>query len=630
MADQLLFADSHESQKSSEPFVSRQLSYIIDQNNGSYTSGQVQIDTSSLSNSGKFASYSEGYIVMPLVVALYTTGSDADFGKAAANWSVGLKNGYHQLIDNFSVEYNNTTVIQNTPMSNMYMTYKMMMSLSQDDLHKIAPSIGFWPDTSDSFNYQATATGDGLGESNNRNFGFENIYPTNWGRIFAVDATSPVVGVAAGVPFTSNGIYTSHFGASTQPSANTGTGATSGPGAFLPPSTANFGLYKRQKMIQFNPAAAPWSSLLQTQNTQNLIKNYYVSAGGATGYKVWYVNAIIRLKDMSDFFQQIPLVKGAYLRFIINLNLASSQVLVGSQASGSTEAPSQTPAGITLTQVAGGSTLTKATNPLILASATQGNGMDSVALAGTTLVVACGIQKLTITPANGTPTQLSHPLTSVRLYCPLYTFSPIGEQSYLSMNKTKVVTYRDIFNYRVPAQPTGTQFNQLLTNGIVNPKSILILPFFSTTGNAGGFSPYQSVFSTAPATTSPLAAIGDFNIQLAGVNVFQINESYDWQNFLDETQHVHCLNGGLVTGLTSGLVTEYDWQNSYRYYTVNLARRLASEDQVPKSIMLLGKNYSQLSVEYIIFVETERSITLDLNLSGSVVPKGQQVISVMC
>lgn len=44
--DQLLFSDSHETSKSVEPFTSRQLSYIIDQNNSSYSSGQVQIDTS--------------------------------------------------------------------------------------------------------------------------------------------------------------------------------------------------------------------------------------------------------------------------------------------------------------------------------------------------------------------------------------------------------------------------------------------------------------------------------------------------------------------------------------------------------------------------------------------------------
>jgi hypothetical protein len=475
----------------------------------------------------------------------------------------------------------------------------MLQSFSQDDLHKIAPTIGFYPDTSDSWQYGAAATWDGIGESNNRNFGFENLYPTNWGRIFSTYADA-LATPAAGVPFTANGIYTTHGGDTT---------------TFLPPSVANFGFYKRQKMIQFNPAAAPWSSLISTTNTQQLLKNYYVSYNnsGTTGYKVWYINAIIRLKDMSDFFQQIPLVKGAYLRFIINLNLATVAVTCATQATTGTDAPTQVPAGIKFTQTT--TTLTNGTCPLLLASGAPGNGMDSVAVNSMTLNMSVGVANLSIAPPTGATT-LRHSLNSCRLYVPLYSMSAIAEQSYLSSNKSKVVTYRDIFNYRVTGIGSGESFNQLITNGIVNPKSIVIMPFFnsdSSTGNASGFSPYQSVFSTAPATTSPLCAIGDFNIQLAGVNVMQINETYDWQNFVDETQHVHALNGGLVTGLTSGLLTEYDWSQSYRFYTLNLARRLASEDQVPKSIMFMGKNYSQRKVDYVLFVETERSITLDIN-----------------
>jgi hypothetical protein len=59
-----------------------------------------------LSNSGKYASYSEGYLVVPLVVALYPSADDSSntFNDAAANWALGLKNGYHQILHSFSVE----------------------------------------------------------------------------------------------------------------------------------------------------------------------------------------------------------------------------------------------------------------------------------------------------------------------------------------------------------------------------------------------------------------------------------------------------------------------------------------------------------------------------------------------
>jgi hypothetical protein len=602
--DELLFNDSYETSKTREPFVSRQMSYIVDQNNSSYTSGQVQLDTSSLSNSGKWASYSEGYLVIPLILALYPSADDSTntFNDAAANFALGLKNSYTQLLHSFSVEYNNTTVIQLTPFSNIHINYRMMQSFSKDDVQKIGSSIGFYPDTPDSWQYSASATWDGVGESNNRNMGYENIYPTNWGRIFTAAAITDDVGVvgantAAGTPV--NGIYTTHNSATT---------------SFNPPACANFGFYMRQKMISTNPSVAPWSSLLTLANTQQILKNYYYSynSGGTTGYKAWFINAIVRLRDMHDFFMQTPLLKGSYLRFVINLNLAQTTVTVGTQAVSGSTAPTQVPAGVTLTQST--TTLTNGTNPCLLASACPGNGMDSVAVTGTTLNIAMGIASLAISPPTGATT-LRHGLNSCRLYVPLYTMSNVAESAYIAANKVKVIEYRDIFNYRFNGIGANESFSFLATNGIVNAKSIVIIPFFnsdSSTGNYGGFSPYQSIFSTAPATSSPLAVIGNFNIQLAGQNVFMINETYDWSNYVDEAQHAHALNGGLMTGLTSGLESEYSWSQCGRTYVANLARRISAEDSTPKSILILGTNFSSRKIDIMAFVEVGRSISVNV------------------
>jgi hypothetical protein len=631
MSDQLLFIDSNESQKVSEPFVSKQVCYIIDQNNSSYSSGQVQIDTSSLSNSGKYCSFSESYLVVPWVVALYPLASDSAFGTKAANWAVSMKNGYHNIIHSFSVEYNNTTVCQTVPFSNHYISYKLNQSLSQDDIAKVGPTIGFYPDTPDSWSFNTSATPDGKGECNNRNFGFENLYPTNNGRIFTTaDIIQPagpvaVANTALGTPV--DMLYTTNY-----PRYGTATGYTAGT-SFLPPASGNFGMYQRQKNYSFNPAVAPWSNLLSTTNTRALYKSYFASGGAtaATGYKVWYITAIIRLKDMHDLFQELPLVKGAYLRFIINFNVGSATVEVGTQAAAGSAAPlsdNQTPAAITLEQktisITGGGSC-----PVMLASASPGNGSDGLATTGTTLKLAWGIYTLSLTDtAAGGDVTLTHPLNSCRLYVPLIGMTPIAEQAYLSAHKTKTVSYRDLFNYRVTNVPSGDNFQNLLTNGIICPKSIVILPYFTnddSTGNPGGYLPYQSVFSTAPATTSPLTALTDFNVQVAGMNMLLLNETYEWQNFVDETQHAHALNGGLVTGLTSGLVSQYSWSQLYRAYTINIGRRLAAEDLVPKSILLLGRNMSSRAIDLMCFVETQRQISVDLNILGSVLPKAVQV-----
>lgn len=113
MADQYLFELSQESQMTSEPFVSRQLVYVIDQNNGAYN-GQIQLDTSALSNSGKYASYSEAYFEIPIVMRLTATSANAQDITVQGlenSFAAGLKNGYHQLIHSISVEYNNTSVV---------------------------------------------------------------------------------------------------------------------------------------------------------------------------------------------------------------------------------------------------------------------------------------------------------------------------------------------------------------------------------------------------------------------------------------------------------------------------------------------------------------------------------------
>ena len=172
MADNLLYEMSQEAQGQSEPFISRQVVYVLDSNNGSYN-GQVQIDTSSLSNSGKYASYSEAYLQVPLVVRL--TAEDVAAQIAGVQglhnaFAVGLKNGYYNLIHSLSVEYNNTSIVQLTPYTNFYVTYKLMTSLSSEDVEKFGATIGFVPDSSDSFDYVGVgANPSGHGSINNTN-----------------------------------------------------------------------------------------------------------------------------------------------------------------------------------------------------------------------------------------------------------------------------------------------------------------------------------------------------------------------------------------------------------------------------------------------------------------------------
>jgi hypothetical protein len=220
----------------------------------------------------------------------------------------------------------------------------------------------------------------------------------------------------------------------------------------------------------------------------------------------------------------------------------------------------------------------------------------------------------------------------VRLYVPLYQLNPQMEEQYLSLNRTKKIVYRDIYQYQTDVAQDET-FNVLLTNGLVNPKFIITIPMLHQSaagafgrGNISGVlgnganapvngvpcPPHQSPFTTEPATTSPLVALRDFNVQIAGQNMFIQNQLYDFEVFANELQPVNAINGGLVTGLTSGLISETDFQYMYRYYICDVSRRLPAEDSVPKSVQILGKNVSLQPITLYTFVEFERDITVDL------------------
>lgn len=217
--------------------------------------------------------------------------------------------------------------------------------------------------------------------------------------------------------------------------------------------------------------------------------------------------------------------------------------------------------------------------------------------------------------------------------------NPTMEEQYLSLNRTKKIVYRDIYQYQTDVNG-GANFNVLLTNGIPNPKFVIIIGMIrgasSTTITAGvgassgnitgytataganaptvaiGCPTWQSPFASEPATTSPLVALRDFNIQIAGQNMFIQNQLYDFEQFTNELQSVNAINGGLVTGLTSGLISETDFQYMYRYYICDVSRRLPAEDRVPKSVQILGTNMSQQPITLYTFIEMEKEIEVDL------------------
>lgn len=145
-----------ESQPETPCMVDKKLFYVQDQNGGTFN-GQILFDTSVLSSSGQWLAYSEAYIQISFDLTFQSSTDVTAANTYIQGFTMGLKNGYYQLIDSIQVDYNNKNIIALQPFTNFFVNYKLMSSLSADDLKKQGSSIGFIPDSAGSAAYAAAA-----------------------------------------------------------------------------------------------------------------------------------------------------------------------------------------------------------------------------------------------------------------------------------------------------------------------------------------------------------------------------------------------------------------------------------------------------------------------------------------
>jgi hypothetical protein len=212
---------------------------------------------------------------------------------------------------------------------------------------------------------------------------------------------------------------------------------------------------------------------------------------------------------------------------------------------------------------------------------------------------------------------------SIYLYVPSYTFNPVFEQAYLS-SPIKTIKYTDVYQYQITNITAKTgQINNLLTNGIANIKSVLLLPFYSAATNliigaaAGSLPVYQSPFDPAgTGMTSPLCLLSNFNIVVSGQNTIYNTERYAFEQFANQLTGVNAVNGGMTDGLTSGLIDQLSFEMGYCYYYVDVSRMLPVEESVPKSVQVVGQNMSARAIDLWCFIEYGVDVSIDI-LTGA-------------
>jgi hypothetical protein len=568
MADSLIYEISNTTELSGEPFTRKDRVYIIDQNNSSYSNNTIILDSASISNSGKWALFQTATLTIPLLV---TMTSRFDFSLLATDFCCGLKNSFTQLVNSINVEYGNSSVIQVSNFTNAYISYKLNTTLDVDSVVTIGSQIGFALDGGNSWFYSNTPTAYGVGSINCD----DDIVSTNCADVYR--------------------------GAS-----------------------GNVGFFRRQMANLFSNSqigvdvllGGGWASVASQVQKSYTVKSLIASASGYFAQS-WNILATIRLKDLSDIFEKLPLVRGAFVKLYVYLNQSKTTLTIA----GTAGQPAITAGTMRCTgqdiQVFGGNT-----NPLMIASArTAQSGMrplaQAVSVQGPDQQFVFSVSILNSLDQNcPSPYNRYQGQTSVRLYCDLYTMNPLKEEEYLMTNRTKTVEYRDIFQYQFLNIPTGS-FNFLVSNGISDLVEIVCMPIISSTYNGTGnsatsFSPILSPFASEPATCSPCMFINNWNIQISGVNCFINSKQFLYEQFQDELYGVGAVNGGMSDGVNSGLISQLDYTNNYGYLVANVSRRLPEEDRTPKSVQILGNNVTQVPISMYVFCVMRKSIQIDV------------------
>jgi hypothetical protein len=614
--DNIVYEQSVSNDIPDNDFVSKKWVYVNDLNQGSYQS-QVIIDSTSISNQGAYQSISEGFIAMPLLITL-TSGSTASLPASTnlADYSWSFKNGFWQILNSMSVQYNNGSVVQQTPFLNVFTTFKAMTSWSLNDLFNDGSSVGFYPDNPSSWSFaeessDATAiSGNGIGLCNNRN-----------APLLVASTAVATAAISTETPFfVTNGLVgpTTSTGSTGVPSQNPGFGN---------PTSYNDGMLQRQFYLSYDPNDSDTlgglnQGYINNSNSCNLNGRSYKIQNSPAGVVQWSVVAKLRLKDLADFFAKMPLVKGGSFRIMMNTNQAITTFEIVKGTSGTNGQIATYPTlTCTSTTINGGLTF-----PLMVASANPSQGCNSLATDTYNLSVSIYKNIFTNTQALGSSTT-NQTLNSCRLYVPLYKMTPIRESEYLHTNESKkTVIYNDIYQFQFTGIAAGQSFNFIVSNGIPSITGILCVPLISAQPNGtnissnatSAVSTLLSPFSTSGATPDPLE-ITNFNVKISGESLFMDNEYYDYEAFVEQLRTSNQVNGNATTGFTSGLINENLFSRGMRYYYGDASRILPSEDGISRSVSVLGLNNSQnVAMDLLVFVVFKKKIIINLSNGATI------------
>lgn len=348
-------------------------------------------------------------------------------------------------------------------------------------------------------------------------------------------------------------------------------------------SLLNKGPIARAQLLNSNTVATSMAGTVLSGNFATTGKsNVGVAAATNTVNTAIYsqfIMATCRVKDLFDI-NEFPLVKNMKGYMYLTFNSTQSTVTNALAAQSAVSAWTATP-------MTGGSC------PYNILTGSEGIVFSGGTGTATTapVVTIVGTIDGTATDAVG----LSAPiLTNARLLMPYYSANPRADAALAKIQKFS--TLEKIVN---PFAISANNYaNVTITVGVPNPTKIVLLPLLQNLGGSTLPNPELSIFDTSPATSSPFARLSSLQITVANRPVFQYPIDYDAEFYFNEISQLGA-NGGKLDEMTSGILNQQLWEQNHRYYCVDLARRLPSDNGMSRSVQVSCRNPSAFPMKVI-------------------------------
>ena len=569
-------SDNFEMAKSAAPqsisdytaFSDKSWGQKYDINNGVYQSTLpvVEFDLNSIYKSDQFTNTEDLFIVTPVVMSCICSNAAGTVSYAAptAGYSLmALKNNYQNLVHQIDVTLDGKTLHDNQSFTNIYSNFKLLSSMSANDLVCNNTGLGLAPELDNEksmkFNAVTANAQSGIGLVNNQCF----------------DGVASTSGGCVATPNQNGGQF----------------------------NKAIFNRMNRIVDITANNTNGIFGTgeLVTETNLKADFKPYYtVASDGKTMY--WFDYSVINLKYLVDSLAQIGIVRRLNLRLRVTYNMGSVSMVIANPGVATQSYSS-------FTHTFGGSCpFTINYLPLVAAS----GGFNIAALR---LDACISLVKPANSINNVAITQVAHPLSSCRIYYSNIKLANDIATKYVTENRAKQVIYeRIIFSSDNNIGSTNTA-QKTICASVKYPIGLLCVPLISKSSTGGpittalGFSQYESPWDTCPATAAPIA-LTNIIVQLGGTSVTGTAMNYSFENFMQQVAIAESLTSA-DAGLSVGLINQAFWESN-RYYWFDLSRSREADKVVGRDLTISYTNSSNVPIDCLYYVVYLDKMTIDI------------------